>query len=71
MTHIQDNVMKISDAEEAKIQRQIASDPDAPEATDEQLAKAKPFAEALPELARVHQEEPGPGGLSPIIPRSP
>ncbi|QKK34222.1 BrnA antitoxin family protein (plasmid) [Rhizobium indicum] len=51
MTRIADSVMKISDAEEAKIQRQIASDPDAPEATDEQLAKAKPFAEALPELA--------------------
>ncbi|MBP7704584.1 MAG: BrnA antitoxin family protein [Caulobacter sp.] len=29
----------------------IASDPDAPEATDEQLAQAKPFAEAFPALA--------------------
>lgn len=37
--------------EEAEIQKAIASDPDAPEATDEELAKAKPFREALPELA--------------------
>lgn len=42
---------KISDAEEARIQAMIASDPDAPEATDEQLAQAKPFAEAFPALA--------------------
>ena len=40
----------ITDAEEARIQRQIASDPDAPEATDEQLAQAKPFAKAFPDL---------------------
>jgi uncharacterized protein (DUF4415 family) len=41
----------ISDAEEAEIQAQIASDPDAPEATDEELAQARPFAEVFPELA--------------------
>lgn len=35
-------------AEEAKVQRQTASDPDAPEATDEQLAQATPFAEVFP-----------------------
>ncbi len=29
----------------------IASDPDAPEATDEQLAQARPFADAFPALA--------------------
>ncbi|HTN62234.1 MAG TPA: BrnA antitoxin family protein [Devosia sp.] len=44
--HIRD----ISDVEEAAIQRQIINDPDAPEATDEQLAQAKPFGEAFPEL---------------------
>jgi len=43
--------LSISDEEEARIQRQIASDPDAPEATDEQLAQARPFAEVFPELA--------------------
>ncbi len=41
---------RLTDAEEAEIQKMIASDPDNPEATDEQLAKAKPFAEAFPEL---------------------
>lgn len=39
-----------SEAEEARIQKLIASDPDAPEATDEQLASAKPFVEAFPQL---------------------
>lgn len=37
-------------AEEAKVQIEIANDPDAPEATDEELAQAKPFAEAFPDL---------------------
>ncbi|MDW6025899.1 hypothetical protein SAZ10_29485 [Mesorhizobium sp. BAC0120] len=41
----------LSDEEEAEIQREIAADPDAPEATDEELAQAKPFAEVFPELA--------------------
>lgn len=41
----------LTDEEEAEIQKRIASDPDAPEATDEQLARAKPFAEAFPDLA--------------------
>jgi uncharacterized protein (DUF4415 family) len=41
----------ISDAEEARIQAMIASDADAPEATDEQLAQARPFADAFPALA--------------------
>lgn len=41
----------ITDAEEARVQKLIASDPDAPEATDEQLAQAKPFAETFPNLA--------------------
>lgn len=43
----------ISDAEEARIQAMIASDPDAPEATDEQLVQARPFAEAFPALAEA------------------
>jgi len=41
---------KISDEEEADIQRQIAEDPDDYEATDAELARAVPFAEAFPEL---------------------
>lgn len=41
----------LTDEEEAEIQRQIAADPDDAEATDDQLAQAKPFAETFPELA--------------------
>jgi len=41
----------LTDSQEAEIQRMIASDPDAPEATDEQIAQAKPFAEAFPDLS--------------------
>ena len=38
--------------DEAEIEAMIASDPDAPEATDKQLAAARPFAEAYPALAK-------------------
>jgi uncharacterized protein (DUF4415 family) len=40
----------LSDKEEAEIQKQIAADPDDSEATDAEIAQAKPFKEALPEL---------------------
>jgi uncharacterized protein (DUF4415 family) len=43
-------VPPLTDEEEAEIQRQIAEDPDDYEATDEELAQAKPFAEAFPDL---------------------
>jgi uncharacterized protein (DUF4415 family) len=43
-------IKPISDTEEALIQTQIAADPDDGNSTDEQLAQAKPFAEAFPEL---------------------
>ena len=42
-----------TDADEARVQAMIASDPDAPEAADEQLAAARPFAEAFPALAET------------------
>jgi uncharacterized protein (DUF4415 family) len=45
------DIPPLTDEEEAQIQRQIAADPDAPEATDEQLAQARPFAEVFPDLA--------------------
>lgn len=41
---------KLTDAEEAVIQAQIASDEDAAEAADSELALAKPFAAAFPDL---------------------
>ena len=44
---------------EEQIQRMIASDPDAPEATDEQLAQAKPFDEAFPALAEAMRRNVG------------
>ena len=34
-----------------QIQRMIASDPNAPEATEDQLAQAQPFSDAFPALA--------------------
>ena len=40
----------LTDAEEARIQKQIAQDPDSPEATDDELAQARPMSEAMPEL---------------------
>jgi uncharacterized protein (DUF4415 family) len=40
----------LTDEEEAEIQRQIAADPDDFDSTDEELARAKPFAEAFPDL---------------------
>lgn len=44
---------------EAKVQAMIASDPDAPEATDAQLAQAKPFTEAFPALAEKMRKNVG------------
>lgn len=45
--------------DEAEIQAMIASDPDAPEATDEQLAAARPFVEAYPALAGTMRRAAG------------
>ncbi len=41
----------LTDAEEAEVQKMIASDPDNPEITEEQMREATPFAEAFPDLA--------------------
>ncbi|MCX7568338.1 BrnA antitoxin family protein, partial [Sulfitobacter sp. F26169L] len=62
----------ISDAEEARIQKMIASDPDAPEVTPEQATKAKPFAEAFPALAETMRKNVGgrPRSASPKVPVS-
>lgn len=45
--------------DEARVQRMIASDPDAPEATDAQIAQARPFAEAFPALAEAMRKNAG------------
>jgi uncharacterized protein (DUF4415 family) len=62
----------ISDAEEARIQKMIASDPDAPEVTPEQTAKAKSFAKAFPALAETMRKNLGgrPRSASPKVPVS-
>ena len=49
----------LTDAEEAEIQRMIASDPDNPELAEEQMAKGRPFAEVLPALAESIRRGPG------------
>lgn len=66
------NNTTISDAEEARIQKMITSDPDAPEATDEQIAKAKPFTEAFPALAKNMRKNVGgrPRSANPKVPVS-
>lgn len=53
------HIRPLTDEEEAEIQRQIASDPDAPEATDEQLAQARPFREVFPEFYEQIQQARG------------
>lgn len=51
-----------TETDEAEVQRQIASNPDAPEATDEQLAHPMTFADAMrrhagrPRLANPKQQ---------------
>lgn len=44
---------------EDQIQHMIASDPDAPEATDEQFSQARPFTEAFPALAEALRKNIG------------
>ncbi|MFJ1293318.1 BrnA antitoxin family protein [Paracoccus yeei] len=44
---------------EEQIQRMIASDPDAPEATDDQIAQARPFTDAFPALADAMRKNTG------------
>jgi len=53
MTAFNRTIPPLSDEDEARIQRLIADDPDASEASDEQLAQAKPFVEAFPQFAEA------------------
>lgn len=56
----------LTDEEEAEIQRMIASDPDNPELTDEQIAQAKPFREVFPDLAAAIDRELARRGRPPV-----
>lgn len=62
----------MTDTEEARVQRMIASDPDNPEWTEEDFARAKPFAEAFPALAEAMRRNIGgrPKSDDPKIPVS-
>lgn len=51
MSNFPRRIRPLSDAEDRKIRRAIEQDPDTEEITPEMMARAKPFAEALPELA--------------------
>ena len=44
------------DQEEAEIQRGIAADPDAPEWTGEDFARARPAAEVVPKIVAAHAQ---------------
>jgi hypothetical protein len=46
----------LTDDEEADIQRMIASDPDNPELTDEQIDRLRPFAELFPAVGKPRPE---------------
>ncbi len=52
-------IRPLTDEEEARIQAGIAPDPDNPEWTAEDFARAKPFAEVFPELAASIQRARG------------
>ena len=49
----------LTDDEEAEIQRMIASDPNNPELTDEQIGRLRPFSELFPALAESAKRSPG------------
>jgi uncharacterized protein (DUF4415 family) len=49
----------LTNNEEADIQRMIASDPDNPELTDEQIGRLRPFGELFPALAASAKRSPG------------
>jgi uncharacterized protein (DUF4415 family) len=49
----------LTNNEEAEIQRMIASDPDNPELTDEQIGRLRPFAELFPAPTASAKRSPG------------
>ena len=49
----------LTDEEEDEIQRKIASDPDNPELTDEQIRQGRPFKEVFPDLYESIQHSRG------------
>ena len=72
MTNPREPVLPLFDDEETRIQAQIDADLDDAEATDDQLAQAKPFADAFPELAQTLRKSAGgrPRSENPKVPVS-
>lgn len=72
MTDRRKPVPPLSDEEETRIHAQIAVDPDDEHSTDADLARARPFAEALPELAETLRRSVGgrPRSADPKVPIS-
>ena len=56
-----------TDEEEAEIQKQIAMDPDAPEWTDEDWARARPAIEVAPHLVERYRRARAQGKKIPMI----
>ncbi len=59
MSEVEREVLIPSDEEEEAIQRGIALDPDAPEWTDEDWARARPAVEAVPHIVERHRRARG------------
>jgi uncharacterized protein (DUF4415 family) len=59
MANHRQKMQPLSNEEEAEIQRQIAADPDDSEATDTELALARPFKDVLPEIYEKIQRARG------------
>lgn len=56
----------LTDEEEAEIQAMIASDPDNPELTEEELLSMRPFREVFPEMAAAMDREIARRGRPPL-----
>lgn len=56
----------LTDEEEVEIQRMIASDPDNPELTEEEIANMRPLREVLPDLAAAIDRELARRGRPPV-----
>ena len=59
MTNIDQGRRILTDAEERRIQRGIAEDPENPEWTEEDFKNARPFAEVFPDLAESIRQARG------------
>lgn len=59
MFELERDVHVPTDAEEAAAQRAIQQDPDAPEWTDEDWARARPASEAVPHIVERHRRSRG------------